>query len=302
MIQSASIPSGAFNHAYKTPYSRAVGTTGAGASFASASQNQNHGQIGRTSSAHMQQTGQSFQFTSVPSPRFPPPQSQSQQAVRPSASPPAGISPHEGYKYPMAVPPTSVGQQPQPEPPKAAVGGSRVAQSPTIPQSPGTQGREQQRINLLLEINNELLQEIDRLQADGQGGVFSQQQLQQLRSEGLPEKHPSELYVHTMRRVQANLAWLMPTASQSSNVPPGPALMTPPPHMPALVPLYDRLKGLFPGWQGLEGRMAANSSSPRPNGPMAPTAGTPPSLIYAPASPQLSAERRLLVGTERRFG
>lgn len=179
----------------------------------------------------------------------------------------------------MAVPPTNVGQQQQQQPPqsgpKSAIS-SHATQSPTSPQSPGTQNREQQRVALLLEINNELLQEIDRLQADGQGGVFSQQQLQQLRSEGLPEKHPSELYVNTMRRVQANLGWLMPKASQASTVPPGPAHMTPPPHMTSLVPLYERLRELFPGWQGLEGRMAANSSSPRPNGPTAPSTGTPP--------------------------
>lgn len=164
--------------------------------------------------------------------------------------------------------------------PKAAVS-SRAAQSPTSPQSPGTQSREQQRVALLLEINNELLQEIDRLQVAGQGGATNQQQLQQQRSEGQPEKLASELYINTFRRVQANLAYLMPRASQATNpasqpnMPPGPAFMTPPAHMAALAPLYERLKGLFPDWPGLEGRMAAASSSPRPNGPTAQSAGSP---------------------------
>lgn len=182
----------------------------------------------------------------------------------------------------MAVPPNTLGQQPQSDP-KSAVS-SHAAQSPTSPLSPGAQNREQQRIALLLEINNELLQEIDRLQADGQGGASNQQQLQQQRTDGQPEKLASELYINTMRRIQANLAYLMPRASQANNPaaqpnpnqPPGPAFMSPPPHMTALVPLYERLKSLFPDWQGMEGRMAGASSSPRPNGPTAQSSGATP--------------------------
>lgn len=185
----------------------------------------------------------------------------------------------------MAVPPNALRQQAQPqsESQKQTASGY-AAQSSRLPQSPGAQNREQQRIALLLEINNELLQEIDRLQAEGQGGATNQQQLQQQRSEGQPEKLASDLYINTIRRVQANLAYLMPRASQASNPaaqpnpnqPPGPAHMTPPPHMTALLPLYERLKSLFPDWQGLEGRMSVTSSSPRPNGPTAQYAGTTP--------------------------
>lgn len=227
--------------------------------------------------------GQPFQFSTVPSPRFPPSQSQSQQGVSPTAYSPAGASSHDGHKYPMAVPPTSIGQQSQSDPKTTAA----QSYSPTSPQSPGTQNREQQRISLLLEINNELLQDIDRLQAEGQGGIMNPQQLQQVRSDGQPEKPASEQYINVMRRLQANLQYLMPRASQANsatpipnNQPPGPAYLSPPPHMTALVPQYERLKALFPDWpgleKGLEGRLAAASSSPRPNGPTAHATATPP--------------------------
>lgn len=108
----------------------------------------------------------------------------------------------------MAVPPTTFGQQLQSES-KTAIS-SHAAPSPTAPQSPCTQNREQQRVTLLLEINNELLQEIDRLQGDGQGGVISQQQPQQLRNDGQPEKPASELYISTMRRVSEVEAGVWP--------------------------------------------------------------------------------------------
>jgi uncharacterized coiled-coil protein SlyX len=122
------------------------------------------------------------------------------------------------------------------------------------------------------------------LQTEGQGGAVDQQQIQHLRNEGLPEKMATEQYIQTMRRVQANLAYLMPKASADpSKAPPGPAHMTPPPHMSSLVPLYERLRALFPGWPGLDARMA--NSSPRPNGPNNQQATAPSNGMTAQQAP-----------------
>jgi hypothetical protein len=85
----------------------------------------------------------------------------------------------------------------------------------------------------------------------------------------------SDEYIQCLRRVQANFAYLMPKAQSSSGQStvneakqlPGPAHMTPPPHMPqGMKEKYEQLKELFPEWQGLDQRMAAQQqhSSPRP--------------------------------------
>ncbi|KAI5364208.1 hypothetical protein Slin15195_G098660 [Septoria linicola] len=164
---------------------------------------------------------------------------------------------------------------------------SNAAPSPTSPQSPSASSREQQRSNILLEINIELLQEVNELQAQGKGGAISPQQVQQARSEGRPDTMASEEYIQCLRRVQANLAYLMPKAqtdpSQQAKGPLGPAHMTAPPHMPRLEEKYKTLRDLFPGWQGLDFRQAGSgpsSASPRPNsqqqnGMTAPFAATP---------------------------
>lgn len=157
---------------------------------------------------------------------------------------------------------------------------NNTAPSPISPQSPGSQHREQQRISLLFEVNVELLQEVNRLQAEGHGGAISPQQLMQLRNEGKPDKMASDEYIQCLRRVQANLAYLMPKASTDpsgqAKAPPGPAHMTPPPHMSQLQARYEQLRDLFPGWSGLDHRPSQSSSPPRPNGPNATNGMMPP--------------------------
>ena len=206
-------------------------------------------------------------------------------SARQSATPPQRFSPNAASqrqpsitpptKYPMAAPPlpqTPAHQQQQASLPHAADANAAVA-SPKTPQSPGMQSREQQRIALLLSINIELLAEVNRLQQLGQGGAINPQQAQQLKNAGQNDKMASEDYIQCLRRVQANLAYMMPKAQQGqhneSKVPPGPAHMTAPSHLPELKEKYDQLKELFPDWQGLDHRLSqsagGNSGSPRPN-------------------------------------
>ncbi|CAK4003220.1 Hypothetical predicted protein [Lecanosticta acicola] len=205
-------------------------------------------------------------------------QQQHHHDPRPSASPQLHLSPHAGQphqreqqptppsKYPMAAPPLPHTPTSQPQ---SATSNNALA-SPQSPQSPGSQNREQQRINILFEINVTLLQEVNKLQAEGHGGAISPQQAMQLRSEGKPDKMASEEYIQCLRRVQANLSYLAPKASADASGgaakprPAGPAHMTPPPHMPHLLPKYEQLKELFPGWQGFDQR-PPQSSSPGPN-------------------------------------
>ncbi|KXS98997.1 hypothetical protein AC578_6139 [Pseudocercospora eumusae] len=181
----------------------------------------------------------------------------------PAQAPPQRLSPPP-IKYPMAAPQlphTPVDNQSQ-------VNNGNAASSPKGAQSPASQSREEQRINLLFDINVELLQEVNRLQAEGKGGAISPQQAAQLKAQGQPAVQASEDYIQCLRRVQANLAYLMPKAQPDQANPAkasqGPAHMTPPPHMPQLQDKYDRLKVLFDGWPGLDARMAASSASPKP--------------------------------------
>lgn len=155
---------------------------------------------------------------------------------------------------------------PLPQTPNAvAQAGATAAGSPQAPQSPGTQAREQKRVDMLLEINMELLQEINNLQAQGRGGAMNPQHQVQLRQLNMDDSMAAEEYIHCLRRVQANLAYLAPRADtqQAAKAPPGPAHMTPPAHMPQLQPKYDQLRELFPGWVGNDMRMAQNAGSPR---------------------------------------
>ncbi|EME42411.1 hypothetical protein DOTSEDRAFT_73295 [Dothistroma septosporum NZE10] len=146
-----------------------------------------------------------------------------------------------------------------------------VSPFPRSSLSPGSQSRDDERVALLFEINVELLQEVNRLQTEGHGGAISPQQLMQLRSEGKPDKMASEEYIQCLRRVQANLAWLMPRASTDSaglaKAPPGPAHMTPPPHMVQLQSSYAQLTELFPGWKGLDRQSSQSAPSPGLHGP-----------------------------------
>jgi hypothetical protein len=145
--------------------------------------------------------------------------------------------------------------------------GANAAVSPQAPQSPGTQAREQKRVDMLLEINIELLQEINSLQAQGRGGAMNPQHQQQLRQLNMDDSMAAEEYIQCLRRVQANLAYLAPRADtqQAMKAPPGPAHMTPPAHMPQLQSKYEQLRALFPGWAGNDARMAQSAGSPRTN-------------------------------------
>lgn len=157
---------------------------------------------------------------------------------------------------------------PLPQTPSAVQhAGANAAVSPQAPQSPGTQAREQKRVDVLLEINAELLQEINNLQSQGRGGAMNPQHQLLLRQGNMDDSMAAEEYIQCLRRVQANLAYLAPRADvqQALKAPPGPAHMTPPAHMPQLQPKYDQLKELFPGWAGNDVRMAQNAGSPRTN-------------------------------------
>lgn len=191
--------------------------------------------------------------------------------MRNSTSPQPGAvhQPTPPKQYPMAAPPL-------PNTPNS-VSNSNTGASPGSPRSPGTETREQQRTALLFDINNELLKEVNNLQLAGKGGAMSPQQVQQARSEGKSDHMASEEYIQSLRRLQANLAYLMAKAqpdaaaqqqqqqSQQSGKPaPGPAHMTAPPHMPQLEDSYRTLRDLFPGWQGLDHRSSSSMSGPPP--------------------------------------
>ncbi|KAK3617102.1 hypothetical protein LTR56_025508, partial [Elasticomyces elasticus] len=138
-----------------------------------------------------------------------------------------------------------------------------TSSSPTTPLSPGSQNREQQRVTLLLEINVIMLEEVNRLQMEGKGGAISPQIQAQMRDKGQNADLASEDYIQVLRRVQANLGYLMPVAQNDmQKTARGPAYITAPPHMPQLQTKYDQLKELFPDWQGYESR---TSMSPRAN-------------------------------------
>lgn len=139
---------------------------------------------------------------------------------------------------------------------------------PKTPLSPTSASLEANRIAHLLHLNSALLSEISTLQSAGHGGVLNPAQAEAARQKGLPDKMASEDYIHTMRRVQANLQYLMTKnpAQQGEGAKqlPGPAIMTPPPHLgERLMGEYERLRELFPGWMGIEGRSAAGGTPGR---------------------------------------
>lgn len=137
-----------------------------------------------------------------------------------------------------------------------------------------TVAREKARISTLLEINSALLQEMVNLQAAGMAGPTPAQPASHQpsptqdhgptspisateqsshtvdSSKGLGNK-PSPEYLECMRRLQANLAYLVALAERAKksgvNLPPAPAFMTPPPNLPGLNDLYVKLGELFPG-------------------------------------------------------
>nr|OQO18387.1 hypothetical protein B0A51_13718 [Rachicladosporium sp. CCFEE 5018] len=227
---------------------------------------------GFDSNSGLHQNAQSAAYTSAPASHSvnavaaAPLVQQPQASLRQSSSPQTRHSPYAGaegqqqfnkqpsppVKYPMAAPPL-------PHTP-----GANSSHSPRTPQSPSSQALEHRRIDLLLDINLDLLQEINSLQAQGKGGATSPHHQAQLRAGGLSDAMAAEEYVQCLRRVQANLAYLAPRADvqQLQKAPPGPAHMTPPPHMPQLQAKYDLLREAFPDWIGHDMRPAFTAGSP----------------------------------------
>ena len=141
-------------------------------------------------------------------------------------------------------------------------------------QSPQSAARERARVTVLLDINTHLLQEVVSLQAQGKAGVPSapaqQSPTKELAtsptsatdpshplnqspvdpSKPTGGKPPSPEYVECMRRLQANLSYLAAIADakkkKEGNLPAGPAIMAPPPHLPEVMDLYKKLNALFP--------------------------------------------------------
>ena len=138
---------------------------------------------------------------------------------------------------------------------------------------PQAAAREKARVTVLLEINTHLLQEVVSLQAQGKAGTTPNQGQPPptsptsatdptstiTNSPGEPPKSaggvsqaksPSQEYAECMRRLQANLSYLAAIADAKKKVhgalPPGPAIMIPPPHLAQVTDLYKQLNTLFP--------------------------------------------------------
>ncbi|GLI81840.1 hypothetical protein PoHVEF18_010231 [Penicillium ochrochloron] len=116
--------------------------------------------------------------------------------------------------------------------------------------------REKARVTTLLDINTTLLQEVVNLQASGKAGTAppgdanaspTDQGGDSAKAQG---SKPSPEYIECMRRLQANLAYLATIADRAKKsggvVPQAPAIMTPPPNVPAAHDLYTKLNELFP--------------------------------------------------------
>ena len=160
-------------------------------------------------------------------------------------------------------------QRPQPQQPPQQM--SQTGTNGAV--SPQSAARERARVTVLLEINTHLLQEVVSLQAQGKAGSTSNQGQQSPTSPtlatdptsnitnspgepprsagGTPQtKPPSQEYAECMRRLQANLSYLAAIADAKKKVngslPPGPAIMVPPPLLPQVTELYKKLNELFP--------------------------------------------------------
>ncbi|KAJ5707392.1 hypothetical protein N7488_007193 [Penicillium malachiteum] len=99
--------------------------------------------------------------------------------------------------------------------------------------------RERVRITTLLDINSTLLEEVMNLQKSGKA-TLSQN------ADGVPiPQKPSQEYIDCMRRMQANLVYLANATDKQKRMP-IPAIMSPPPNVPALNESYQKLNELFP--------------------------------------------------------
>lgn len=146
---------------------------------------------------------------------------------------------------------------PAPAPAQAPVQAKTQTQSPSQPQVQSQAqaqvqaqlaALEKDRVAWLLEINSTLLQKVVDLQAAGTAGPASTPDGNTPASEqadGSKVNQKSTLYIDCMRRLQANLAYLATIADRSKKVggvaPQGPAIMTPPPNLPAVDELYAKL-------------------------------------------------------------
>ncbi|KAK3319308.1 hypothetical protein B0H66DRAFT_533811 [Apodospora peruviana] len=148
--------------------------------------------------------------------------------------------PHSGT--PQSQTPTSA------QPPSASVatpqtptfsstgqpGQANGASSVSTPQSPGTESREKEKFELLLDINQELLYEtvtllnskteLKKEQAAGNSEIDYVEQ----------EKMAQQDYVQCMRRLQTNLSCLAALADRKVQVPPAP-ILTPPSLNPKII-------------------------------------------------------------------
>ncbi|CAG8162052.1 hypothetical protein PENNAL_c0030G03250 [Penicillium nalgiovense] len=161
----------------------------------------------------------------------------------------------------------------QPKPP-SQMNSPQTAASPAAPNQAQAQAqaqfaaREKARVTALLDINSALLQEVVNLQAAGKAGPASNPDTNSPASEqpdaSKANQKPSPEYIECMRRLQANLAYLATIADRAKKaggvVPQTPAIMTPPPNLPAVNELYARLNELF-------SRSAKASTPQRPSPP-----------------------------------
>ncbi|KAJ5231198.1 hypothetical protein N7489_011906 [Penicillium chrysogenum] len=161
----------------------------------------------------------------------------------------------------------------QPKPP-SQMNSPQTAALPAAPNQAQAQAqaqfaaREKARVTALLDINSALLQEVVNLQAAGKAGPASNPDTNSPASEqpdaSKANQKPSPEYIECMRRLQANLAYLATIADRAKKaggvVPQTPAIMTPPPNLPAVNELYARLNELF-------SRSAKASTPQRPSPP-----------------------------------
>ncbi|KAF2102075.1 hypothetical protein NA57DRAFT_54009 [Rhizodiscina lignyota] len=180
--------------------------------------------------------------------------------------------PHTSEPPPQMSQPQSMTALQTSQPPAASQSTPQSAskQSPSTPLSPSLIARERQRVSLLLTINSELLQEIITLQMQGKGGVIGQQvpsKEEDVKGPNAMNKPPSREYIDCMRCLQANLAYL---AQLSPNKPVtqlparGPAIMDAPSSSAGLEEQYTKLKGLFPGWNGMPKPSPSQSNAALP--------------------------------------
>ncbi|KAL5332714.1 hypothetical protein BJX70DRAFT_105114 [Aspergillus crustosus] len=163
-------------------------------------------------------------------------------------------------------------------------------------QSPAAVAREKERVAILLEINSMLLEEVVSLQSTGKaGGPPAQQGTQDSNPSPTSESADKNAqrtpeYVNCMRRLQVNLAYLATVADKGKKaggvVPPGPAIMTPPPHLSGIHGLYSKLNELFP--------RAPGSAHPNQSGARGPQGNGGPSPIGPDGRPEENWKSRVV--------